>query len=174
MATINSCNLQITPALAGEINYNKQSCFLAYNSTNHTNFTFNSSIATVKCDTTIFDVNTDYNSSTGNFTAPVTGIYHFVIGFTITKVSSAVNKSFSSYMQSSGSQTLQAYSFFGVSTYSDANNVFGVTGSSYLNLSFGDICNFKMISTVSSGTGPTLMGNAGSPIITFFAGSLVC
>jgi C1q domain-containing protein len=84
MATINSANIYQTPNAAGSILYPGQSAFNAYMSSTTTNQTGDGTVyGPVIFDSELFDQNSDYNTGTGNFTAPVSGRYMFGGGFDI-------------------------------------------------------------------------------------------
>ena len=75
MATNNSVNTYITPT-SGQILAPGQCMFSARLSANTaTNVTGDGTKYQVICDTVIFDQSSNYNNSTGVFTAPVTGKY---------------------------------------------------------------------------------------------------
>ena len=59
-------------ATTGEINYPLQSSFLAYVNSTVTNVTGDGTTYTVIPNTAIFDQNSDYNTTTGIYTAPIT------------------------------------------------------------------------------------------------------
>ena len=67
-ATYNSSNV---------FNNTAQPAFAAYLSTSTGNVTGDGTVVTVVCDTKLYDQATNYNTSTGAFTAPVAGIYLF-------------------------------------------------------------------------------------------------
>ena len=77
-------------ATTGEINYPLQSAFLANNSVTDTNVTGDGTGYTIVCDTEIYDQNSDYNNSTGTFTAPVTGRYMISSIIWISNIASAL------------------------------------------------------------------------------------
>jgi len=66
-----------TIALASTVINTSQPMFSAYLSTNPSNVTGDGTVYTVICDTKFFDQGTNYNTSTGTFTAPATGKYIF-------------------------------------------------------------------------------------------------
>ena len=70
-------NDTIISTTSGEVTKPKQSAFLARVSSNQAAVTGDGTNYTIICDTEIFDQNSDYNNSTGVFTAPVTGRYMF-------------------------------------------------------------------------------------------------
>ena len=59
----------------GEQTIPLQSAFSAYLSSTASNVTGDGTVYTIICDTKSFDLNSDYNNTTGLFTAPVTGKY---------------------------------------------------------------------------------------------------
>ncbi len=72
----------LTPAFngicTGVIQTSGQYCFKAYNNVGQTGVTGAGEQYTIIFDTVDFQVGTGYDSSTGVFTAPINGLYHFV------------------------------------------------------------------------------------------------
>lgn len=78
MATINSANIYQTPNAAGSILYPGQPAFTAYVSSTITDVTGDGTVyGPVIFDSELFDQNSDYNTGTGQFVAPVSGRYMF-------------------------------------------------------------------------------------------------
>ena len=63
-------------ATTGEVTLPLQCAFSAYLAADKLNVTGNGTIYTIPFDTELFDRNSDFNTGTGVFVAPVTGIYH--------------------------------------------------------------------------------------------------
>lgn len=80
MATKNAANSYITVSSANVIGMPEQPAFLATLSTKQDDVTGNVTWYTIVCDTVIKDQGSDYNNSTGIFTAPKTGAYVFSTG----------------------------------------------------------------------------------------------
>jgi len=75
--TINSIgNDYIKIESTGEITYPLQPAFFSYLAADKSNVTGNGTVYTIPFDTESFDRNSDFNTGTGVFVAPVTGIYH--------------------------------------------------------------------------------------------------
>lgn len=89
MANKNASNTNLTVSSAGAINYPSQPAFLAYLSSQATNVTGNNTIYTVLCDTEVIDQGGNYVPGTGIFTAPVTGLYNFTCGITVSSLGAA-------------------------------------------------------------------------------------
>src|SRR5579885_1802284 len=66
-----------------------QPAFLAYKSSNSSNVTGDSTAYTVIFDTSVKDQNSNYNTGTGTFTAPVTGMYLLSCSVELSGVSSS-------------------------------------------------------------------------------------
>jgi len=67
----------------GHLRLQDQPCFAAKTSSDKTNVTGDGTAYTVIWDTSIFDNNSDFNTGTGTFTAPVTGKYYLIAKGTI-------------------------------------------------------------------------------------------
>ena len=82
--------------------------FHAYLSTNLINFTGDGTNATIVFDTVSTNVGSGYNNSTGVFTAPVTGLYHFTSNLILENMSAAnTSLSFTGVASSGGINVLQ-------------------------------------------------------------------
>jgi hypothetical protein len=77
MATINSINTTVTPNSAGEYIRPLQPAFLAYNSASDNSVTGDSTLYTIVCDVKRKDIGSNYNTTTGQFTASEDGRYMF-------------------------------------------------------------------------------------------------
>lgn len=78
----------IVATSSGEITYPLQPCFLAYPNATLTDVTGGGVSYVVAYDTEAFDQNSDYNTSTYQFTAPLDGRYFFGFSVLFTDVSS--------------------------------------------------------------------------------------
>jgi len=72
----NSCNINIT-VTSNQILLPSQCTFSAYLSSTQSDVTGNGTAYTIISDTELFDIGSNYNNTTGIFTAPVTGRYTF-------------------------------------------------------------------------------------------------
>lgn len=69
----------ITSTTGGQLNYPKQSAFSARITATTGGVTGNNTVYNVIFGTKIFDINSDYNATTGIFTSPQSGIYEFLV-----------------------------------------------------------------------------------------------
>jgi hypothetical protein len=151
---------------AGEITTPKQPCFLATLSTTKNNVTGAGTTYQIVCDNELFDANGDYNSGTGQFVAPVTGIYQFwsYVTFTAVVTGTVINIDF---LTSIGTFTPQS---FNTSVKDTANNIQMEGLTPPIQLAAGDTVNMR--ATVSGGGGNTT-NILGTGFFTLFAGRLV-
>ena len=81
-------NVRMTIANSGEITYPYQPCFSAYLSAYQYNIADN---GTIIFDAEAFDVGSDFNTTTGTFTAPVTGKYLLTYSVDVSSLDSAAS-----------------------------------------------------------------------------------
>jgi len=153
---------------AGNINTGLNSCFLAILGTSVTSVTGDNTTYTIICDTVIFDQNSNYNNSTGTFTAPVTGKYLVNYGMAITSLSAAfVN------VQPLFTATSRSVIPFNIAgTAANSSNQLNFSGSFYIDMSSTN----TLVMKVSVGNSTKTVGLAGDAtnMNTWFSATLVC
>jgi len=146
--------------------YNRvQPAFSAYLSSPVTNVTGDSTLYTVICDTALFDQNSNYNTGTGLFTAPVTGRYQFNISAYWTSVGAGFASQYITI-----NSTL--YNVILVGPGAAISAQFCFSGSMLLPMTAGDTASLQV-----RGSGITkIMGinGAAGGGGTFFSGFLAC
>jgi hypothetical protein len=156
--------------LTGTVNKPNNPAFSAYVSTNQANVTGDGTSYTVVCDTSIYDQNSNYSISTGEFTAPVSGIYFFQGVVALSGLGIAFTTGYIGFQTTS--------SFF-TSFYLNPGTTFAAGGFLYLNgscfahMNAGDTC---MLQVVVAGSTKTITVDGGplSGPASYFSGQLVC
>jgi hypothetical protein len=147
-----------------------QPCFSAYKSSTSSNVTGDGAAYTVIFDTEIFDQGSNYNTSTGTFTAPVAGKYLFTTVVNANTISSAMT-----LLQLSIVTTAQTYVVLDLSptAVKDSNSGGSFAGQVIANMSSGDMA--TVVITISNGSSNSaqVYGQSASPRYTFFTGHLV-
>lgn len=96
-------------ATTGQINYPLQPAFVAYLSGNLTNKTGDGTNYTIIFDSTLKNIGTCYNTSTGTFTAPVAGTYIFNMNVFLTNLGVAHNSGSGGLISSNTAHNLTYY-----------------------------------------------------------------
>lgn len=137
MATINSANMYTTPYLTGEINYPGQCSFMAYLSSTATDVTGDGTYYKIIPDTELWDVGSNYDNTTGVFTAPYTSLYQFVGGITYGGLAAGNTIIDSEFINSALSSEYVSIININGGTARDANNqlTFSKTAMLYLTAS---------------------------------------
>lgn len=154
----------VTMTVLGNINHPLNSSFNAL-SGDHTNVTGDGTAYTVIFGTVSYDQNSNYNNTTGIFTAPVAGRYHFSTGVTFSNIGAA-HTSGTFQIQTTGGNFLGG---FVNPTAVAAGGVYTFNMSCYANMSAGDTA--KVVLTVSGSTKTINVNGVGSQ--TYFGGRLV-
>lgn len=158
----------ITISSAGEVTMPLQPAFLANASAIVSNITGDNTTYTVVFDNEVFDRGGDFNTGTGVFTAPVTGIYRLSTAVNLTGLTAshvihdfAINTSNRDY-------STQDIFFGGASPYSNERSI---ALSVLADMDAGDTARVKV--TIRSGTKVVGHYGGGSANYTHFCGELV-
>jgi hypothetical protein len=154
---------------AGELTLPLQPAFSANKSANTNNVTGDGTTYTLICNTEIYDQGANYNTTTGVFTAPVTGRYSFCLGCGIFGL---LNTHTQGYMELVTSN--RTYRTPELSPYAAANSSasFGFGTSIQADMDLGDTASITV--TVANGTLVVDVDGGGAPIRTYFQGRLAC
>lgn len=161
-------NDAIVSTTSGEITFPLTPLVLAYNSATDTSVTGDGTVYTIIFDTVITDQNSDYNNSTGTFTAPVTGKYEFGAWALLTSLGAGHS---AVYMEiTTTGNTFRTSAMTGAGTRDSGNNL-GVSSKVICPMSATDTCVIKVFASGSTKT--VGVGGTASPIQTYFYAALV-
>lgn len=174
MATNNSVNNRLGPSgslvmsTAGAMTLAQQPCFLAYLGTTVTNVTGDGTNYTLICGGIVLDKASNYNGSTGVFTAPVGGSYLFNCGITLGAGTISTSTTFSAQLVTNNN------------TFTPINiNPAAASVAAGLSQNFSIVTSMSsshtayIVVTVSGLVGATVSIAGGAPILTYFGGALL-
>lgn len=155
----------------GEINYPLQPAFVAYNSADDNDVTGDGTVYTIIFDTEIFDQGSDYNNTTGTFTAPITGRYGFQVGVRLKQLGASHLLGEVLLVTSNRSYQISLANYFSMSAAAVVNGDLTINGAAFSDMDVGDTASISV--TVYNSTKTVDVFGTTSPR-TFFSGNLVC
>lgn len=167
LATNSSGVPSVTTASGNWLNTSR-CCFSAHLGTDVTNVTGDGTVYTIIFGTTDFDQGSNYNATTGVFTAPVTGKYFFSAGYYTSSI--GTSSSFAVGLVATGKTITNNFNYAAAS-----RNVVSVVVSGIIAMTANDTCHVS--ATNSFGTKNDTISNTptvGAADATFFHGYLVC
>lgn len=153
----------------GNIVKPEQPAFLAYLGADDDNVTGDGTTATICCDSEAFDVGSDYDSSTGRFTAPCSGSYRIDVQVLLGDITNATK----AYLEIDTSNRKYYSAMIGPSAAKTATNKVALRFSSLVDMDAADTIDFKIYSTGEGSLANDLLGHA-TTLYTFVSGCLIC
>lgn len=170
MATINSGNIYQTPNAAGSILYPGQPTFCAYLTSQLTDVTGDGTVyGPVVFGSELFDLNSDYNTGTGNFVAPVSGRYLFTTSLDMRQLGAAHTIILVQIVTSN-----RTYNVLDTNSAirDTANNIIRMGGHIFADMDASDTAYVQL--TVSNSTKTVdIFGDASGAVFSHFSGTLL-
>lgn len=157
----------ITATNSGLINFPLTSAFNAVATVDQDNVTGDGTSYTVVFNDVVKDQNSNYNSSTGVFTAPRAGLYHFACNLFCSAFIAGNTVGEIDLVATSGT----VRKFFNPVAVASSSGFIGIDISSYVTMAAGDTVSIVII--ISGGTKTVNINGAGVGISTNFSGKLV-
>jgi hypothetical protein len=164
-ATLGTTNV-MRVATTGEINYPLQSAFFAYLAGTASNVTGDGTTYTIAFDSELYDQNSDFNTGTSTFTAPVTGKYLMTGFLYFTDFSVAMTQAYLNLVTTGGTYQLLTV------------NPFTMAGNGILNLTWCITVPMTATNTATVNitvvSGTKIVDIVGGATATSWQGTLLC
>lgn len=160
---------------AGEINYPLQPAFFAYQDANQTNTTGNGTyytLGTTKDLTEVFDQNSDFDPTSGTFTAPVTGRYSFNGIADMNALTAAMTTGEINIVTSNRTWISNYVNIGAGRTVAALADHYGLQASIFTDMDAADTATCRV--KIEGGAGNTSGVGGGSNVSTAFSGYLEC
>jgi len=132
---------------SGQLNYPLQPAFSANLSATASNVTGDATAYTILCNTEQYDVGSNYNTTTGTFTAPVTGKYRFAANLTLSTLGAGHTSGNLALTTTSTTYNLSSSNYGAIR---NSNNALIINASYPANMTAGDTA--TLVVTVSNST----------------------
>ena len=146
--------------------------FLAYVTNNVLNVTGDATDYTIIFNGTVFNVGSNFNTSTGTFTAPVTGRYQLNATVAFGNIAASHTTGYC-YIATSNRSYIMILGNPGAMKSGDGNNEVYWSGSTLADMDAGDTATVHLIVSGSSKTIALASGGGPASITTFFSGVLL-
>jgi hypothetical protein len=163
-------NSTITIDSTGRVSNTAQPAFSAYVTTQSASVTGDGTLYKIVSYTSTFDQGSNFNTTTGTYTAPIAGRYQFNYTIWCAGVTASHNQGILEIITTS--QTVRLSQLNWGAVRDGISNIVQLSGGILLNMSASDTASLNVI--VSSGTKVVQIGGGTGPYETVFSGFLVC
>lgn len=170
-----SMNTGLTIDSTGRARNTKQPAFLAYLTTNQTNTTGDGTVYTIPFNATTYNQGSSFNTATGAFTAPISGVYLFTSGVRFSGLTISYNRAVMALIVAGTSaQTLNAGPVNPGAAFSTTSTDFGFNCTGSIFMTAGDV--LTMTLTVAGSTKTIQVGGVfgSNQYLTWLSGCLLC
>lgn len=150
----------------GETSFALQSAFLSFNSASDLNVTGDGTVYQIICNTEVYDQNSDYDGTTGIFTAPITAKYHFAASISLLQLTTSSTIVYGYFIASNRQATMYRVSGINIAT----GGILIMNGQCFMDM---DVADTITMNVQASGI-TKVVDVQGANLNTSFGGKIVC